>query len=78
MQKIGGGIKACMEKAGCRWRYMAVFGDGKSGIFCEDSLDIMQNWRHKTETGSFGIEMSRFLYAKKKYFSCNHFCNRVI
>lgn len=48
------------------------------GIFCEDSLDIMQNWQYKTETGSFGIEMSRFLYVKKKYFSCNHFCNRVI
>lgn len=28
--------------------YMAILGDGKSGIFCEDSLDNMENWQDKT------------------------------
>lgn len=42
--------------------YMAVLGDGKSGIFCEDSLDIMQNWQDKTKikigAGKFSILMT--------------------
>lgn len=28
--------------------YMAILGDGKSGIFCEDSLDRPENWQEKT------------------------------
>lgn len=28
--------------------YMAILGDGKSGIFCEDSLEIPTNWNEKT------------------------------
>ncbi len=28
--------------------YMAIIGDGKSGIFCEDSLDNPKNWSEKT------------------------------
>lgn len=28
--------------------YMAILGDGKSGIFCEDSLDKPDNWQEKT------------------------------
>lgn len=28
--------------------YMAILGDGKSGIFCEDSLDNSSNWSDKT------------------------------
>lgn len=28
--------------------YMAILGDGKSGIFCEDSLDDPNNWHEKT------------------------------
>ena len=28
--------------------YMAILGDGKSGIFCEDSLDQPSNWDPKT------------------------------
>lgn len=28
--------------------YMAIIGDGKSGIFCEDSLDVPSNWSAKT------------------------------
>lgn len=29
--------------------YMAIMGDGKGGIFCEDSLDIPKNWSNKTQ-----------------------------
>lgn len=29
--------------------YMAILGDGKSGIFCEDSLDRPENWQEKTK-----------------------------
>ena len=28
--------------------YMAIMGDGKSGIFCEDSLERPENWGEKT------------------------------
>ena len=39
--------------------YMIIMGDGKSGIFCEDSLDFPHNWQAKTQTnihlGSFDI-----------------------
>ena len=28
--------------------YMAIIGDGKSGIFCEDSLENPDNWKTKT------------------------------
>lgn len=29
--------------------YMAILGDGKGGIFCEDSLDNPNNWNMKTQ-----------------------------
>lgn len=29
--------------------YMAILGDGKGGVFCEDSLDIPDNWKAKTK-----------------------------
>lgn len=28
--------------------YMTLIGDGKSGIFCEDSLEVIENWSSKT------------------------------
>ncbi len=28
--------------------YMAIIGDGKGGVFCEDSLDNSKNWKSKT------------------------------
>jgi type I restriction enzyme M protein len=37
--------------------YMAIMGDGKGGIFCEDSLEIPTNWRPKTQQG---IELGKF------------------
>lgn len=37
--------------------YMAIIGDGRGGIFCEDSLDEPKNWRGETQAlivpGSF-------------------------
>lgn len=39
--------------------YMVIMGDGKSGIFCEDSLEFPQNWQTKTQSniqlGTFDI-----------------------
>lgn len=29
--------------------YMAILGDGKGGIFCDDSLELPQNWGEKTK-----------------------------
>ena len=29
--------------------YMAILGDGKGGIFCEDSLELPNNWNNKTQ-----------------------------
>ena len=37
--------------------YMAIIGDGKSGIFCEDSLDKSSNWNVKTRQK---IDLSNF------------------
>ena len=39
--------------------YMVIMGDGKSGIFCEDSLEPTKNWHTKTQSnvqlGTFDI-----------------------
>ncbi|AFT66940.1 N-6 DNA methylase [Cycloclasticus sp. P1] len=37
--------------------YMAIIGDGKGGIFCEDSLEVPKNWKDKTQQS---IELSKF------------------
>lgn len=37
--------------------YMAIIGDGKSGIFCEDSLENPKNWKDKTK---LKIDMGKF------------------
>ena len=37
--------------------YMAIIGDGKSGIFCEDSLEKPQNWKDKAR---LKIDMEKF------------------
>lgn len=37
--------------------YMAIIGDGKSGIFCEDSLENPNNWQDKTR---LKIDMGKF------------------
>lgn len=42
--------------------YMAILGDGKGGIFCEDSLDIPKNWSELTQQnikiGTFSVSFS--------------------
>lgn len=39
--------------------YMVILGDGRSGIFCEDSLEIPTNWKGKTKSkiqlGTFDV-----------------------
>ena len=37
--------------------YMAIIGDGKSGIVCEDSLENSQNWNEKTR---IKIDLNKF------------------
>lgn len=37
--------------------YMAIIGDGKGGIFCEDSLDEPKNWAQKTQQN---VELGKF------------------
>ena len=39
--------------------YMAIMGDGRGGIFCENSLELPRNWQEKTrdkiELGTFSL-----------------------
>jgi type I restriction enzyme M protein len=39
--------------------YMVIMGDGKSGVFCEDSLEPIKSWHNKTQSsiqfGTFDI-----------------------
>jgi len=37
--------------------YMAIIGDGKGGIFCEDSLEEPKNWKPKTQQS---VELGKF------------------
>ncbi len=49
--------------------YMAIVGDGKGGIFCEDSLDSPKNWdmqaRDKIQLGSFDIVLTNPPFGSK-------------
>ncbi len=49
--------------------YMAIIGDGKSGIFCEDSLDLPANWRDKTrlkiDEGKFSVLLANPPFGSK-------------
>ena len=49
--------------------YMALIGDGKSGIFCEDSLDNPQNWNLKTrqeiKLGEFSVLLTNPPFGSK-------------
>ena len=48
--------------------YMAIIGDGKGGIFCEDSLEVPKNWKSKTrqniELGKFDILLTNPPFGK--------------
>jgi len=49
--------------------YMAIIGDGKGGIFCEDSLDKPINWKPRTqqnvELGKFDVVLTNPPFGKK-------------
>ncbi|MBQ3644303.1 MAG: N-6 DNA methylase [Candidatus Riflebacteria bacterium] len=49
--------------------YMAILGDGKSGLFCEDSLERPENWNDKTRIkigmGKFSMLMTNPPFGSK-------------
>lgn len=49
--------------------YMAILGDGRGGIFCENSLDLPQHWADKTkeaiQLGAFDIVVTNPPFGKK-------------
>ena len=49
--------------------YMAIMGDGKGGIFCEDSLERPENWsdktRQKVHMGDFDIVLTNPPFGSK-------------
>lgn len=49
--------------------YMAIIGDGKSGIFCEDSLERPENWQDKTklkiDVGKFSVLLTNPPFGSK-------------
>jgi type I restriction enzyme M protein len=49
--------------------YMAIIGDGKSGIFCEDSLEVPRNWetktRQKIHLGEFSVVLTNPPFGSK-------------
>lgn len=49
--------------------YMAIIGDGKSGIFCEDSLENPNNWDSKTkekvDLGKFSVLLTNPPFGSK-------------
>ncbi len=49
--------------------YMAILGDGRGGIFCENSLDIPSNWatktREKIQLGTFSMVVTNPPFGKK-------------
>ena len=49
--------------------YMAILGDGRGGIFCENSLEMPENWDSKTQDavqlGSFDVILTNPPYGSK-------------
>ena len=49
--------------------YMAILGDGRGGVFCENSLDQPKNWGRKTresvQFGSFDVVITNPPFGKK-------------
>lgn len=49
--------------------YMAIMGDGKGGIFCEDSLERPENWHDKTQQkihmGEFDVVLTNPPFGSK-------------
>ena len=49
--------------------YMTIIGDGRGGVFCENSLDSPSNWKNRTENniklGTFDIVVTNPPFGKK-------------
>ena len=49
--------------------YMAIMGDGKGGVFCEDSLERPENWNDKTQQkihmGDFSVVLTNPPFGSK-------------
>ena len=49
--------------------YMAIIGDGRGGIFCENTLDLYDNWENKTKDkialGSFSVLLTNPPFGSK-------------
>jgi type I restriction enzyme M protein len=49
--------------------YMAILGDGRGGVFCENSLDVPSNWstktREKIQLGTFSMVVTNPPFGKK-------------
>lgn len=49
--------------------YMAIIGDGRGGVFCENSLDLPVNWKPSTQEeirfGSFDVVLTNPPFGKK-------------
>lgn len=49
--------------------YMAIMGDGKGGVFCEDSLERLENWsdkaRQKIHLGDFSVVLTNPPFGSK-------------
>lgn len=49
--------------------YMAIMGDGRGGVFCENSLDNVNNWKPNTrqhiQLGSFDLVLTNPPFGKK-------------
>jgi type I restriction enzyme M protein len=49
--------------------YMAILGDGRGGVFCENSLDLPKNWSRKAkesaQLGSFDVVITNPPFGKK-------------
>lgn len=49
--------------------YMAILGDGRGGVYCENSLELPKNWSRKTrdgvQMGSFDVVITNPPFGKK-------------
>lgn len=49
--------------------YMAILGDGRGGVFCENSLEKIENWEQKTrdgvQLGAFDVVITNPPFGKK-------------
>ena len=60
--------------------YMAIIGDGRGGVFCENSLDDPSNWRHRMQDevrlGTFNVVLTNPPFGKKLKIDDQSILNR--